>query len=223
MRATLSCSFRGVSLAALGLLVGSPASSQESSLFQELGVFVVQGASHHVELPSPRGLGIASQWGIGDHWLARLSLQRSRDRSSKRGIVCKLYSPRIGCGEEMTETSVTLGGVRAGLLRSVRLGPDVRLALGGGLSFNQVKARSWGEEGGRADLLQPTGGQIGYLGLFSVSVSPFARIPLGISGSLNAHWVGFTSCAAEGSEEYDPFCGTGSFREIELGLVYYFF
>jgi tRNA G10 N-methylase Trm11 len=41
-------------------------------------------------------------------------------------------------------------------------------------------------------------------------------------GSLNAHWLAFNACAAEGSVEYDPFCGTGSFREIELGLVYHF-
>jgi len=218
----LNRSFFGITLAVLGLLAGRPVSSQQPSLFQEVGVLAVGASSDHVELPGPRGLGIFTQWEVGEDWLARLSLQRSTDRTRKNGIVCQLYSPRIGCRMEMTETSVTLGGVRGGLLRSVRWGPGVRLALGGGLSFNQVKARGRGEEGGRADLLLPSGGQIGYLGTVSVRVSPFARIPLGVMGSLNAHWLAFNACAAEGSVEYDPFCGTGSFREIELGLVYHF-
>jgi hypothetical protein len=222
MRVTLNRSFFGISLAVLGLLAGKPVSSQQPRLFQEVGVFAVWGTSHHVELPSPRGLGISTQWGIGRDWLARLSLQRSTDRTRKSGIVCQLYSPRIGCRTKMTETSVTLGGFRGGLLRSVRVWPEARLALGAGLSFNQVEVRSRGEEGGRADLLHPTGGQIGYLGILSVSARPVARIPLSVLGNLNAHWVGFNSCSAEGSTEYDPFCGAGSFREMELGLVYHF-
>jgi hypothetical protein len=201
---------------------GSPVSAQQPSLIHELEVFAVAGSSEHVELPSPRGFGAALQWEFGGDWLARLSYQRTTDATRKWGNVCSVYSPRIGCRTEMTESSVALGGLRGGILRGVRLGDRVRGAVGGGLSFSQVKARSRGEQGGRADLLAPNAGQIGYLGILSVLVTPLRKVPVGVMGTFTSHWVRFNSCSGENPPQYDPFCGTSSFREVELGLAYSF-
>lgn len=218
----LNRSLPALVLAVPVFLPGPSLSAQQPSLVHELAVFAVAAGSDHLELPSPRGFGAASLWELGGDWLARLSFQRMTEETTKRGTVCDLYAPRVGCRTEMTETSVTFSGLRGGILRGVDLGRGVRIAAGAGLSFNQIKAQSQGPQGARADLMAPNTGQIGYLGILSVMVAPLRRVPAGIVGSFTVHRVGFNSCSGEDPPQYDPFCGASSFREIELGLTYSF-
>ena len=77
----------------LSLLLGvqtfssAPAVAQESSLFQELGLFYTTISSHHPELPSPMGVGAFARWQIAPGWLLRLSYHRTYEHTEKPGIV----------------------------------------------------------------------------------------------------------------------------------------
>lgn len=189
---------------------------------QEVGVFFTVASSDQVELPSPSGFGASALMELGPDWLVRLSLHRTSDDTSKEGIVCRNYSQRIDCLPEMTETSVTMGGLRGALLRTFSVLGWARLGLGAGGSFNQIRAEATGVSGRVADLLSPNSGQLGFLALLSAAVTPVPRIPVRVSGTVSGHWVNFRSCSANDPPQYAPFCGTDRFEEFELGLSYTF-
>ena len=90
------------------------------------------------------------------------------------------------------------------------------------MSFNQVSAESVGESGLDADLLAPNAGQIGYHALLSAAVTPVRGLPVSLTGGISVHWVGFNTCSGNDPPQYDPFCGTSVFREIEAGVAYAF-
>ncbi len=189
---------------------------------QEVGVSMVAAGSRHQELPSPEGLSAFALVELSPDWLVRVSFQRVSDVTVKEGLVCVSYSPRIGCGPQETRTSTSLSGLRGGILRAFAFGDRLRVGAGGGLSFNQVDTRATGVSGHRADLLHPTGGQLGAFGLLSVAMAPYPAIPVRIVAGLAAHWVDFRACSGETPPQYDPFCTSGAFRELEVGLSYAF-
>ncbi|MFC1791021.1 hypothetical protein ACFL0I_00940 [Gemmatimonadota bacterium] len=213
---------QGCMVSVLLTLTASPLVSQQSGLFQELGVFAIAGSSNHSELPSPVGVGASTYWSFGGNWMARLSYHRVSDETVKDGTVCRQYSQRIDCRTESTTTSVAFSGLRGALLGAVHLGDQARIGLGGGFSFNQLHAESVGESGLLADLLAPNTGQIGYLGILSVDVTPFPRVPVKLIGGFTAHWVNFNTCSGEDPPQHDPFCGMEVMRELEVGLSYAF-
>ncbi|MFC1662393.1 hypothetical protein ACFL3S_13235, partial [Gemmatimonadota bacterium] len=128
----------------------------------------------------------------------------------------------IDCQPEMTDTSVTMSGLRGALMRHFDLGGRFRIGAGAGGSFNQIAAEATGVSGRIADLLSPNSGQLGFLVLLSAAVAPVPRIPMRVSGTASGHWVNFRSCSENDPPQYDPFCGTSFFREVELGLSYAF-
>lgn len=187
---------------------------------QELGVFATVANSDHVEFPSPTGFGASALFEITPSLLVRLSIQRVSDETVKIGTVCRVYSPRIECGPEMTETSITLTGFRAGLLWAHGAGDSFRFGLGGGGSFNQAGAEANGVSGRRADFLLPHGASLGAYGSVSLAVAPYPSIPFRITGGLTSHWAFFGVCSGEDPPVYDPLCETGRFTEFEIGLAY---
>ena len=192
--------------------------AQNESLFRELALFGTVATSAHPEFPSPRGVKLLSAWDFLKHWRFRLSYSRLWDESEKPGLVCRMYAPNIGCTESMTFSRVALSGLRGSLLRTRVLGPGLRVGLGGGLSFNEVNARSVGEDGRKADLLAPNSGHLGYLVLTSIQWILPLPLPLRLSGSLGRHWVVFRTCSGETPPQYDPYCEVGRFLEMDLGL-----
>jgi hypothetical protein len=210
-------------LAILSILLAAPAEAQQQALFHELGGFAVVMSSDHPELPDPKGFGLASVWEFGGNFMTRLSFHRASDETVKEGIVCDQYSQRINCRPEITETSVSLSGLRGTVLVRVPLGDLVRLGAGGGLSFNHISAETVGTVSDlEADLLAPNAGIIGYNTLLSATVTPLASIPLQLTGGFGIHWVDFNTCSGDDPPQYDPFCGMEPFREIELGLSFSF-
>ena len=189
---------------------------------QELGAFFSMVSSDQVELPNPTGFGAFAQLEVPGPWLARLSLHRFSDGTRKMGTVCRNYSARIDCHPEMTDTSVTMSGLRGAFMRAFHLGGLARVGAGVGVSFNQVSAEATGEAGGPADLLAPNTGQLGVLVLFSAAVNPVPGVPVRITGTLTGHWVKFRSCSSNDPPEYAPFCGTNAFKDVEMGLSYTF-
>jgi len=189
---------------------------------QELGGFFSFGSSDQVELPSPSGFGAFAQWEFPGPWLVRLSLHRVGQDTRKEGIVCRNYSARIDCHPEMTDTSVTMGGLRGAFMKAFDLGGRVRIGGGIGASFNQIHAEATGEEGDRADLLAPNTGQVGFLALLTAAIAPVPGIPVRIKGTVTSHWVNFRSCSSNEPPEYAPFCGSNTFKDVELGLSYTF-
>jgi hypothetical protein len=159
---------------------------------------------------------------IDPRWLLQVSFQRVSDGTVKQGVVCVTYSPRIGCAPEQTRTSASLSGLRGAIVRAVHVGRRLRLGGGVGVSFNQVDVAATGVSGRRADLLHPTGGQLGVFGSLSLAVAPYPEIPARVLGRMNAHWVDFRACSGEIPPQYDPFCTSGTFRELEVGLSYAF-
>ena len=215
---TLVAMLVGLSAADTGRLAG-----QQPSIFQELGVFMTTASSGHRELPSPVGFGARASWDIGGILQARLSFARVTDETRKEGIVCDQYSQRINCRPEMTETSVTLSGLRGALLGTFALGDRAVLGAGGGPSFNHVNAESVGTVSGlEADLLAPNAGIIGFQALVSLSLLPVRRVPLHVNGGVGVHWVNFHTCSANDPPQYDPYCRREAFREIEVGVSYLF-
>lgn len=207
-------------LFSIGLI---PLSGQEPSLFQELGVFHITAHSDHVELPNPTGFGVSSSWEFVGSFMGRLSYHRVSNETRKEGVVCDNYSSRINCRADLTETSATLSGLRGILMWAVPLGEQVRLAAGGGLSFNHLVAEAVGTGTGlRADLLAPNAGIIGFSGLVTARVTPVSSIPVSINGGFGLHWVNFDTCSGNDPPQYDPFCEMEALREIELGLSYVF-
>ena len=201
----------------------SPLSSQEPSLFQELGVFSISARSNNLELPSPRGFGVAATWEFLGSLMARLSYQRVSDETRKEGVVCDQYSQRINCRPEQTENAMTFSGLRWVLQWALPVGDQVRLGAGGGLSFNHISAESVGAESGKqADLLSPNAGIIGFSALLSAAVMPVPKVPVRLTGGFGLHWVNFDTCSANDPPQYSPFCGMETVREIELGLSYAF-
>ena len=51
-----------LAVSSLFLMGWTSLNAQQTSLFQELGVFAISARSDHVELPSPAGFGVASTW-----------------------------------------------------------------------------------------------------------------------------------------------------------------
>ena len=200
-----------------------PLSAQQPSLFQEMGAFSLMSSSDHRELPDPVGFGVHSSWEFADYLMARLSYYRVSDDTRKDGIVCDQYSQRINCRGEITQTSATLSGLRGALLFRVPLGDLVRLAAGGGLSFNHVNTESVGTVSNlEADLLAPAAGIIGLTGLVSAAVKPLRSVPLKFTAGIGKHWANFNTCSGNDPPQYDPYCGREGFTEIELGLAFTF-
>jgi len=204
------------------LLPGAAASAQQSSLFQELGLFFTATRSDHVELPSPMGLGAFARWQVADGWLLRLTYQRSKEETRKIGTVCDQYSQRINCRQEPTVTNVTFSGLRGSFARAFRIGGWAEINFGGGMSFNSVKPEAVDLTGWMADMLVPNTGQIGYLASLSATLAPLRRTPVMLVGGYTHHWVSFNGCSGEDPPQYDPFCGWGILKEMEVGLSYAF-
>lgn len=203
------------------LLYPSPLISQQ--IFQELGAFATWASSDHEELPGPSGFGAAATWEFARVLMARLSYHRISEDTRKEGTVCDQYSQRINCRGEITETSTTFSGLRTNLMVAPDLGEQLRLGLGGGLSFNSLAAEAVGVESGlQADLLSPNAGIIGFTVLFTAAVIPVSRVPLSFTGAFGLHWVNFSTCSGNDPPQYDPYCDMEKFQEIELGLAYTF-
>jgi hypothetical protein len=203
-----------------GILAGLLLSFCPPAAAQELGVFTTIASSDHVEFPSPAGFGGSALFEITPSLLVRLAFQRISDETLKIGTVCRIYSPRIECGPEMTETSITLTGLRAGLFWAHGAGDFFRFRLGGGGSFNQAGAEANGVSGRRADFLLSHGASLGAFGRVSIAVAPYASIPFRITGGFTSHWAFFDVCSGEDPPAYDPLCETGRFTEFEIGLAY---
>jgi hypothetical protein len=198
------------------------ASAQQPSLFQELGGVFTVSSSHHPELPSPVGFGAFARWGFAGSWLFRLSYHRAWEKTRKIGTVCTQLSQRLNCRPELVQTHITFTGLRGIFSRTVRLGRWGEVGLGAGVSFNHVDPETTSLTGHPADLLAPHTGQLGYLANASVAVSPVPRLPVLLVGGYTGHWVSFKGCSGEDPPQYDPFCGWGRFREVEVGLSYTF-
>lgn len=186
---------------------------------QEVGLLAVRATSGNPEFPHSGGLGAYVQLEAAG-WETRLSWLRYSDDTEKRGTVCQVYSPRIGCRTEGVATSARLSGLRLTVMRSVGFGEVGWLGMGGGVSFNSLSARSFGESGQRADLYMPNTGQIGYVGSASVGVSPFSAVPVRLSGGASGHWIRFNGCASDEDRTsgYAPFCGWERFIEVQVGV-----
>jgi hypothetical protein len=205
----------GVAAATL-LLFASPVRAQELSLL------FVRATSPNVELPAPTGFSLAGTVDARD-WLLHLAFVRYTDETLKTGVVCRVYSPRIDCGPEEVQTSTALGGLRLAVMRAVLPGEPVRLGIGGGLSFNALSGSADGRSGRRADFHVPNGGQIGYLALLSLDVSPLASLPVRLRGSYASHWVRFRGCVDPEDPTASvnvPFCGNPRFDELSVGLTW---
>ncbi len=189
---------------------------------QEVGFSLVRGESDHVEFPSPDGFRASVLIGLTSSFTVRLGLTRITDETTKVGTVCQVYSPRIECNPEMTNTSISLSGLRGGLMWTHWFGDYIRVGVGGGGSFNQVSVEATGVSGQRADFLDPAGGQLGAFGRISAAVAPYPAIPFRITGGLAAHWVNFHVCSGEDPPQYDPLCDPTTFREVEVGISYSF-
>jgi hypothetical protein len=189
---------------------------------QELGGFVVRASSPNPELPSPTGFGLYGEIEIPAGWIFHLAYSRVTDDVHKTGTVCQVYSPRIACDPEQVETSSQLGGLRLTVLRSLHLGDIARLGVGGGPSFNAVKADAVGETGRPADLMLPRSGQVGFHAALSASLRPLPSAPIRLTAAFSSHWIRFGGCAAvdDPTSGYDPFCGTDRFDELQLGAAY---
>jgi hypothetical protein len=198
------------------------ASAQQPSLFQELGAVFTVSSSHHPELPSPVGFAAFARWGFAGSWLFRLSYHRAWEETRKIGTVCTQLSQRLNCRPELVETHATFTGLRGIFSRTVRLGRWGELSLGPGVSFNHVDPEATSVSGHPADLLAPHTGQLGYLANASIAVIPMPRLPVLLVGGYTGHWVNFRGCSGEDPPQYDPFCGWGRFKEIELGVSYTF-
>jgi len=201
----------------------TPVAAQQPSLFQELGVFAISARTNHKEFSSPRGFGASSSWEFAGRLMARVSYHRASEDSRKEGVVCDEYSSRINCRAEITDTSLTLSGLRGAVLWAIPLGDQLRLGAGGGLSFNHVTAESVGTVSGLdADMLAPNAGIIGFSTLITAALTPLSTVPVSLTGGFGVHWVNFNTCSGNQPPQYDPFCGMESFKEIELGLSYSF-
>jgi len=186
---------------------------------QELSLLFVRASSPNPELPAPTGFELAGRVGSRG-WVIGLGFARYSQATTKTGVVCRVYSPRIDCDSEQVETNTALGGLRIEAMRSVPVGGVARLGVGGGASFNSVRASSDGVSGRRADLQLPNDGQLGYLGRLSVDVSPVPSLPLRVEASYAVHWVRFRGCAdpTDPTSGYAPFCGNDRFQELAVGL-----
>ncbi len=203
----------------LPILSPSPGlEAQDRGLFQELTLSGIVARSTHPEFPDPWGIGGVAAWDFQRNWRLRLSFLRLWDDSEKMGLVCVVYAPNIGCEPSMTFNDVRLSSLRGAILRTRVLAPGLRMGIGGGLSFNDVNARSVGENGMKADLLVPNSGHIGYLGMVSAQWIPPLPLPIRLTTSLTEHWVDFNICSGEDPPQYDPFCDAGRFTEWEAGL-----
>jgi len=199
-----------------------PARAQNPSLFQELGGSFLVSSSDLSVLPNPRGFRLTSFWSFGDAWLTRLSYQRLSDAVKNEGLVCRRYVPNVGCQTELTEVTSTLSSLQGALMRVIHRGSRDRIALGGGLSFNQLNADRIGESGLQADLFAPYPGQLGFLGTLSLAVLLSRSVPIVLESGFTAHWIRFHHCSVETPRRYDPFCKPGLFQEFDLGLSYLF-
>lgn len=186
---------------------------------QELGLSAVVSRSGNVELPEPMGFGASAHFDLGG-WVAGLSYLRYADETRKDGIVCQVYSPRIGCRTEEVNTSARMGGLRGTIQRVIGVGERLELRAGGGLSFNQLAVTSEGVSGYRGDLHMPNTGQIGYLGVASLAVKPVSTLPVSLVTGVSRHWVKFRGCVdpTDKTSGYAPFCGWDRFTEVQVGL-----
>lgn len=181
----------------------------------------VWASSTNAELPRPQGFGVFGQaeaLGVG----YRLTYLRYSDSTSKPGIVCQVYSPRIDCTTEGVDTSVRVGSARVEVLKLVPLGERIQLGVGGGASFNSLLVTATGESGRMADTGTPSSGNLGGLGTMSLALTPVASVPLTLRATGSLHWVRFNGCESpdDPTSGYAPFCGTDRFREIHVGLSY---
>jgi len=199
--------------AALLLFAASPLHGQEVSLS------FVRASSPNPELPGPTGFALAGRVGSRG-WVLGLGFVRYSEVTTKTGVVCRVYSPRIDCDSEQVETNTALGGLRIEAMRSVPMGDVAHLGVGGGVSFNSVRASADGVSGRRADLQLPNDGQLGYLARLSVDLAPVPSLPLRLEGSYAVHWVRFRGCVdpTDPTSGYAPFCGDERFREWAVGL-----
>jgi hypothetical protein len=181
---------------------------------------VVRASSDNVEFPDATGFGVVGALEF-ESWQLRLAYLRYSDDTDKSGVVCQVYSPRIGCRTEGVSTSARMGGLRFVVLRTLGLADRIEVGAGGGVSFNTLSATSQGESGFRADLHLPNTGQIGYVAAASLGFRPSAALPFEITAGWSGHWVKFRGCVdpTDPTSGYAPFCGWDRFTEIQVGAM----
>ena len=200
----------------------SPISPPSDLASQEVGISFTAAESNLLELPAPLGIEAYAMMEFNPAWNVRVSFRRIADETGKAAQVCRVYAPHIGCRLEDTHTSLSLSGLRVGVMRVFSLGELFRVGAGVGLSFNHLDGEAKGVSGLKADLLLPNGGQLGALGLFSLAFSPYRPIPIRVVGDFDVHWVKFNTCSGASPPQYDPFCTPSSFLELGLGVSYTF-
>lgn len=180
----------------------------------------MSASSGNPEFPTATGGKIGGLFDLGHGWDLHLGLQRVHAETERQALVCAAYEPQIGCQSEATRDDMSLGGFRAGVVRSlVEVGP-AEVKLGVGFSFNGIGIESTGlDSGHRGDVYPPSGGQVGALGLLALDVTPVPGIGLAITVGLTEHWVNFDACSSN-PNRYDPFCSPATFRELDLGVAY---
>ncbi len=185
---------------------------------QEAGPLFILGQADHPELPNPHGWGAFAAVPLAEWAQLRVSYERVSQNSRGEGLVCTRYAPNLGCAIEATRTESGLGSLRLSLLPTLTLGEFARVGAGGGISFTEVTVRSTGASGRKANLDFPNTGQLGYLALASLTLTPSGALPLRLVGATTAHWINFKNCVSY-DQIYDPFCGTTLFREVSLGVA----
>jgi hypothetical protein len=186
---------------------------------QDLSGFDIFIRSNNEQFPNPHGWGAAIDIDHSD-WLFRLSLVRTKENLVRPSTVCITYAVRIGCRTESASWKNSLSGLRFGVMRELHLSRYARASGGIGISFNSIRADGIGVSGQAADIELPLGGEIGYIAMLHLRVSPVPRVPIALIGGLQQHWVHFDGCSDP--PIYAPFCGVDAFHEAEVGIAFVF-
>lgn len=183
---------------------------------------MVRASSTNPELPDPQGIGLFAQFEARSGFGFRMMYVRTSNDTDKPGIVCQVYSPRIGCITEGVVTSAGVGSFRAEGTRAVPLGERLQVDISAGATFNSLSVEATGISGRPADTGVPSSGHIGGLGSVGLAVTPLPSVPLTLRAMGSLHWIRFNGCESpdDPTSGYAPFCGTDRFREIQVGVTY---
>jgi hypothetical protein len=196
------------------LLLGTPS----GLISQEVGALVIRSHADHPELSEPAGYGAFASVPMGRWLQVRVAYDKVSQDFRGEAEVCAHYGPNLGCWMELATGSTSLGNLDVALVPTFSLGRVFRAGVGGGISFSTVTASRTGESGRTANLEAPKTGQLGYLTLLTLGVTPVPGLPFTLAGGVASHWVNFKACVSY-EEVYAPFCGRTLFQEVYAGMA----
>lgn len=187
---------------------------------QQAQLYYVDSQTAPAAFHGAGGFGGALTLQVRDWFGLRASLDRRARSSIETGVSCVNTTVNVDCEEDRLHldsrmTAVTISGVP-----SWSPTPRIELGTGAGVVISQIGTDVTGESGLIPKVFTTGTGNLGFLALGLVRISPVPTSPLFLSAEWQGRYIDLEGCPVEQGAlaPLAPFCGAGWWTELHMGV-----